>query len=259
VDAVVKWYGEQFTRRPHYGTVFYAAQQGDSNAVGALIRIIGDPLFPPIVRATAVSLLSRFPQKKSMSAVKTVLTESEDLIRYAAVNAFQTTREGDLLKTLAPFLQDRVKAIRILAANRLGKNDRAEALLRQIIKQNPDMNEAYYSLGLLLAEKKDYKTAARYLQKAAQTMPQRSRIHYKGLLLQHLNRLEGAEESLKTASQLEPLNEDYLYALADFYIKTGRLKQAKDMAERLQKMRPSNRLTNDMLNYIKKQREAQKN
>jgi len=112
---------------------------------------------------------------------------------------------------------------------------------------------------LLLAEKKDYKTAARYLQKAAQTMPQRSRIHYKGLLLQHLNRLEGAEESLKTASQLEPLNEDYLYALADFYIKTGRLKQAKDMAERLQKMRPSNRLTNDMLNYIKKQREAQKN
>ncbi|HGY57245.1 MAG TPA: tetratricopeptide repeat protein [Caldithrix abyssi] len=335
VDAVVKWYGEQFTRRPHFGTVFYAAQRNDSSAVDDLIRISNDPLFPPIVRATAVSLLGRFPSAKSHAAIIAALNDAEELIRHTAVIAFLPEDRSDMINALAPFLQDRVKAVRIAAANRLsalppesiperlrqayrsalveyeqsqlyaadfpagrfnlgnlynnlgqpdraaaqyeaairiddkffpakmnlavlynrlGKNDRAEALLRQVIKQNPDMSEAYYSLGLLLAEKKDYTAAAGYLQTAARRMPRRARIHYNlGLILQHLNRFKGAEESLRTASLLEPYNPDYLYALADFYIKTNQFGKAKTVAERMLRSNPSNKMVREMLAYIKKQ------
>ncbi len=334
VDEVVKWYGDQFTRRPHYGIAFHAAQQGDSSAAADLLRIIGDPLFPPIVRATAVSLLGRFPQKKNIAAIETALKDNDDLIRHTAVNAFPALDADSFVKTLAPLMQDRIKAVRIAAANRLavipanqltanqqkarraalreyeqtqryaadfpagrfnlgnlygslgqpdkaaaqyevsiriddkfipakmnlavlynrlGKNDRAEALLREVIEQNPHFNEAYYSLGLLLAEKKDYKGAADYLQKAAQVMPQRARIHYNlGLLLQYLKRFKEAERSLKKASGLEPRNPDYLYALADFYIKTNQLSKAKIVAERMMHIESAGKRARDILSYIDK-------
>ena len=57
VDAFLKWYG--IARKPHYGTILAAARDGDPEARDALIRLAGDPLFPTLVRATALSLLDR--------------------------------------------------------------------------------------------------------------------------------------------------------------------------------------------------------
>jgi len=72
---------------------------------------------------------------------------------------------------------------------------------------NPEFHEASYSLGLLLAESKDYEGAVVYLAKAAKGMPERARVHYNlGLLLQYLNRAQEAEVSLMRAVQLEPGN-----------------------------------------------------
>lgn len=38
--------------------------------------------------------------------------------------------------------------------NHMGKNDKAELLLREVVKAHPELYETAYSLGLLLAEKK---------------------------------------------------------------------------------------------------------
>ncbi len=50
--------------------------------------------------------------------------------------------------------------------NHTGQNEKAEVLLRQILKDQPDMFEMAYSLGLLLVEQKKYQDAVVYLKTA---------------------------------------------------------------------------------------------
>ena len=58
-------------------------------------------------------------------------------------------------------------------------------------------------------------------------------IHNLGLLLQHLKRDSKAEAALTRALELEPDNMDYLYALADFYMKRGQWKKAEGIAKQM--------------------------
>jgi Tfp pilus assembly protein PilF len=137
--------------------------------------------------------------------------------------------------------------------NRQGKNDEAEGLLREVVDAHPEIHEIHYSLGLLLAERKKYPEAATYLAMAAVGMPNRARVHYNlGLLLQHLKKASAAESSLIKALELEPDNLDYLFALADFYLKRGKLQKAKRIAEKMIVQHPTQRIGQDILNLIEK-------
>ena len=62
--------------------------------------------------------------------------------------------------------------------NQLGRKDETEVLLREVVDSQPELYEVQYSLGLLLAEKKQYVAAARYLAAAAGGMPDHARVHY---------------------------------------------------------------------------------
>ena len=65
-------------------------------------------------------------------------------------------------------------------------------------------------------------------------MPERSRVHYNlGLLLQSLERQPEAEAALQRAIELEPESLEYLYALADHYVKRGEPARALPLAERM--------------------------
>ncbi len=144
--------------------------------------------------------------------------------------------------------------------NQTGKNDKAEILLREVATSHPEMYEVQYSLGLLLAEEKKYAEAAKYLDSAAKGMPNRARVHYNlGLLLQHLKRDSDAEVSLLKAKELEPDNLDYLYALADFYLKRNKLQKAGSMAKEIVARHPTQRIGHDILNLIEKNLEANSN
>jgi len=133
-------------------------------------------------------------------------------------------------------------------------------LLRDVVISHPEMYEIQYSLGLLLAEKKKYAEAANYLKQAVKGMPNRARIHYNlGLLLQQLKKDSDAEAYLLKAKELEPDNLDYLYALADFYLKRKKLQQAKSMAKEMMARHPTQRIGHDMLNLIEKNLEANSN
>ena len=138
--------------------------------------------------------------------------------------------------------------------NQLGDNAQAEKLLREVVTAEPELYDVKYSLGLLLAEMKQYQEAAIYIGDAVRGLPQRSRIHYNlGLLQQFLKRDWEAERSLVTALELEPENRDYLYALADFYIKKQRLKEARPLAAKMVTAYPGDPMGRRMLDFIEKQ------
>ena len=135
--------------------------------------------------------------------------------------------------------------------NRKGLNDQAEELLKEAYESNPDMHELAYSLGLLLVEKKEPKDAVHYLSLAAEGMPNNARVHYNlGLLLQSRRQLPEAETYLLHALNIEPDNMDYLYAVADHYLKRNMPSKAHLIAKQMILRHPDERLGHDLLEFI---------
>lgn len=135
--------------------------------------------------------------------------------------------------------------------NREGKNDKAEALLKQAAEIQPDLPDLAYSLGLLLVEQNKPDEALHYLEIAANGLPKRGRVQYNlGLLLQSRGRLAESEQYLIYALKVEPDNMDYLYALADHYLKRNLLSKAEFIAGQMIKYHPDKRMGNDLLMFI---------
>jgi tetratricopeptide (TPR) repeat protein len=331
-DYFTRWYGPG--RRGHYGTIIDAGRKHRPDAPAKLIRLAADPLYPVIVRATALSLLGTYPAGVRGRAYEQVLSDEEALIRRTAVDQLNVADLKKQTALLSSMLYDPVKAVRIEAArrmteiqqpqldaaqkiryqaalleyqesmgysadfafgrynlgnlyanlgqpekaidsfrgairidnqfypakvnlamlfNQLGRSDETEPLLREVVDSHPELYEVQYSLGLLLAENKKYAEAAKHLEIAAKGMPGRARVRYNlGLLLQHLKRDMEAEAALLGALEIEPDNFDYLYALADHYLKRGMLRQARNIAEQMIEKHPGNSIGRDILNYINK-------
>ncbi len=338
-EYITKWYGPG--RKAHYGTILAQGRERSADAHQDLLKLASDPLYPVIVRSTALSLLEAYPGTETNRAYEQALMDDEALIRRTAVDGLNVSDPKHQTELLVSMLYDPVKAVRIEAARRMtevsdpaldsnqkkvfqasleeyqesmkysadfafgrynlanlyvalkqpqkavanyqaaikidnlfypakvnlamlynqtGNNNEAETLLREVTASHPEMYEVHYSLGLLLAEEKKYAEAANYLKQAAKGMPERPRIHYNlGLLLQHLKQDSDAEASLLKAQELEPDNLDYLYALADFYLKRNRLQKAKKVAEQMISKHPAHPIGHDILNLIEKNLEANSN
>jgi predicted CXXCH cytochrome family protein len=335
-DTITRWYGPG--RRPHYGALIDAGRSGMAGARDGLIRLAGDPLYPVIVRATALLLLAAYPGDEVNRVLEMALADEEPLIRRTAVDILRLPdgrRQAELLSAL---LYDPVKAVRIEAArnlagissqyltpdlqkvlqagvaefegvmeytadfaasrynlgnlyaslkqqersienykaaitiddrfypakvnlamlyNQLGRKDEAESLLRSVAKMHPELYDIEYSLGLLLAERKKPAEAAEHLRRAAGGLPDHARVHYNlGLLLQQLKRDSEAEAALLRALEIDPDSLDFMYALADYYIKRGNLAAAEPIAKQMVAKYPSQQIGHDILNYIRGESET---
>ena len=121
IDAWTKWFGA--ARKPQFGTAFAAARAGRPEAVPELLQITGSALQPDIVRATALELLSAYPDSDGRAAQEAALVSDEPLLRHTAVqNIYEPDprRRADLL---APLLADPLRAIRMAATSQLAGID----------------------------------------------------------------------------------------------------------------------------------------
>jgi Tfp pilus assembly protein PilF len=114
---ITKWYGPG--RRAHYGTIIAAGRRQQTEAHQDLLKLAGDPLYPVIVRATAMSLLSAYPGDETNRAYELALMDEEALIRRTAVDYLSASDSKRQTELLAAMLYDPVKAVRIEAARRL--------------------------------------------------------------------------------------------------------------------------------------------
>jgi len=91
------------------------------------------------------------------------------------------------------------------------------------------------------------------MEKAANGMPEHARVHYNlGLLLQYLQQYADAEAALLKALKLNTDNMDYLYALADLYLKRGKLQKAQGIAEQMIAKHPDQRIGHELLKIIER-------
>lgn len=129
--------------------------------------------------------------------------------------------------------------------NQQGRNPEAEQLLRQITERNPRVGEAWYSLGLLLAETAGNDPArtaqiAPTLAKAAQLMPTHPRVHYNAAIaFQRADQPDSAEKHYLRAWQLEPGSHDIGMGLAIFYLQQKQFSKAQYYAQEMVRLYPT--------------------
>ncbi len=117
VDTMAKWYGEK--KRSHYGTILAAGRRRDPDALAALVRLAGDRLYPAIVRATALSLGSSYPDEAAVKALERALSDESAILRHTAVNRLVIPDPQQRIALVGPLLFDPVRAVRIEAARSL--------------------------------------------------------------------------------------------------------------------------------------------
>jgi predicted CXXCH cytochrome family protein len=159
-QTITKWYGPG--RKQHYGSITDAGRKRRPDVRKDLIRLAGDPLYPVIVRATAISLLAGYPGKDTSQSMKLALMDDEALIRRTAVESIAPTNQKERTKLIAPLLYDPVKAVRIEAARRLAEEPSwrpppdQEKLFKSVLKEfiasmeySADFASGRYNLGNL--------------------------------------------------------------------------------------------------------------
>jgi tetratricopeptide (TPR) repeat protein len=115
--AMTKWYGPG--RAAHYGSILAAGRRRDPGAGADLIALAGDPLYPVIVRATALDLLGQYPGAATRAALAKAAADPEALIRHSAVSQFGLLPPAERRSLLADLIHDPVSAVRMEAANQL--------------------------------------------------------------------------------------------------------------------------------------------
>ena len=172
-EFITKWYGPG--RRGHYGTIIDAGRKHLSDAPTMLAGLASDPLYPVIVRATALSLLGTNPIPDSDQTYELALTDKEALIRRTAVDQLNTADLKKQTALLAAMLYDPVKAVRIEAARRLteiaepqldsNQQKRYQAALleyQESMEYSADFAFARYNLGNLYANLHQPEKAAEF-------------------------------------------------------------------------------------------------
>jgi Flp pilus assembly protein TadD len=232
---VVRWYGAPSPER-HYGDVFDAARRGVPDTDTALLQLAADPSEAGIVRATAVSLLPRYPTPALARAIERAARDPEPLVRLAATMSGELLAVDDRLRAFSHLLVDSLLAIRVEAArvladvadHRLTADQRAafdEFVAAQLV--NAERPESHLRLGVFHTRRGKLELAERHYRHAIRVGP-RYPGGYLNLadLYRELGRdVEGEQvlrEGLRTVHQPAVLH----HSLGLLLVRAGKLDQA---------------------------------
>ncbi|NIP19342.1 MAG: tetratricopeptide repeat protein [Gemmatimonadetes bacterium] len=239
-DAYTEWYGK--ARKPHYGTIVAAAWAGDPEALEGLVTLIESPLYPAIVRATALNLLQGYPGTEATRLIRRALEDEEALMRHTAVSSFTPESPEELLELLAPLLFDPVRVVRMQAASRLAGIERNrfkpyqleafdEALEEYIAssRANLDFAASGMNLGNLYAALGNAESAETYYRAALEVddLFYPAKMNLAVLLSQRGENVE-TERLLREVLSAYPDQHEAAYSLALLLVGLNRADEALD-------------------------------
>ncbi|NGX42049.1 MAG: TPR repeat-containing protein YrrB [Chlamydiae bacterium] len=231
VNAIDLWYPtskEKREKEKHFGFAFAAGQEGKPEAEPELLQIAEDKARPPIIRATALNILHRYPSPQTFHIMVSSLEEDHPLMRQEAVKgigALLPRSAGEeaqkkKLSLLSQYLQDPILAVRTEAAKVLTE------MPATIFTQE---------------QKGHFEKALEEYKKRQEAIADRPEAHLNlGIMYQNLGQNSQAESSYQNAIRLD---KDYLPArfnLANLYNAEGKNKEAKQTLRDIIAIEPDN-------------------
>jgi predicted CXXCH cytochrome family protein len=182
--TVERWYGHAPTGHQRFAEALAAAGVGAPAAEAGLTRLASDRSQPGIARATALARLGPVRSPAALRALEDAVTDADDLVRRAAVSALARAAPETRVALAAPRLTDRVRAVRIEAADVLagvpaellsGADLNARRLATEELVSaenlNGDQPESHLNLARVRAEQGNLDQAEGELRRALEIDP----------------------------------------------------------------------------------------
>ena len=212
-NSVAKWYGPNRRREAPFVGAIDAGRRGLAGTEKALVSLIADSSQPGIARATGLSLLSQYLTPASVSALQAGVSDSDPLVRMAAVRAMASIPSEQRLPLAVPLLTDPARSVRIEAARVLVGTS------PQLAVEGPTKN----ALDRAIAELVDAEMAS----------AERPENHLNlALLYVQMSRTVDAERELQTSLRLDPNFVPAMVNLADLYRAERREEEGQQLLER---------------------------
>ena len=119
------WYDKSDQTQPqreHFAYAISGGRNGNADALPKLLDVATNndvKQVRPIVRASAIALLGRYPTAETLTARVTALSDDDPNVRLAAASTFESAMPDERLTHLLPLLDDEKYAIRCEAARLL--------------------------------------------------------------------------------------------------------------------------------------------
>jgi len=205
-----------------------------------LISLVEDPLYPVIVRATALEALRAYPGPETGGVVQRALGDDEPLLRVTAVEAVVADSPEQMVELLVPLLFDPVRVVRLRTAARLNAvgreyftHDQRQALTKELddfietMKASLDFAASGLTLGNLYEEQRDATQAERFYRAALEVddlfFPAKVNL---AILLSQQARFDESEQLLREVLEAYPDQYDSSYSLALLLVGEGRSDEA---------------------------------
>ena len=219
---VAEWFPESRNRGPHFGMVLARGRTDPVAETGDLLALAADEGQPGIVRATAMWLLEIASDGAAASALVPLLTDSDPVVRAAAVRLQRIVPHRERVARLAGVLNDPVRTVRIAAAQALldvssaGLGDGNTAALRaalddwqRAIRNRLDFPETHLQNAGLALTQRNVPAAVRAFREVVTLDPQRVEAWSMLVRLAAATRgAEGARAVLDEALALNPEDEE---------------------------------------------------
>jgi predicted CXXCH cytochrome family protein len=115
-NAIESWYGAQRKGFQNYTSAFAISRANQPEAARLLIATVNERSAPSIARATALSGLSAHPSPETTSAIRSVISNADPMVRIAALDALESAPQQQLWPIAGPLLSDPIRGVRIRAA-----------------------------------------------------------------------------------------------------------------------------------------------
>ncbi len=253
-DQVDMWYGKPERHGVHYGEILNEGRKGEPGADVSLGKLALELGKPGIVRATALSLLGRYPDPTTLEAIARGLHDEDPLVRIGALRGLEPIVPNNRFTLARHLLTDRVRAVRIEAGRRLAgapldslpDSDRSvlsaavgEYLEAQwVISERP---EAHLNRGLVYVDRGQFPQA----EEAYHLALKQDAAFFPALvnladLYRLQNRDQEGEATLRKALTLAPENANVLHALGLLLVRSGKKDDALGLFEQAAKFGPEN-------------------
>mgnify|MGYP001404483987 CR=1 FL=1 len=178
---IARWSGP-VQRAVHFGVALQAGRTGRSSAADALLALAASRE-APIVRATALVELARYPSQAALEAWVRALTDPDGLVRHAALAGIEQLDPAQRAPLVAPLASDPLRALRAEAARLLAGLEpaalgpHAEAVRRaeeeyvEIQRGLAERPEAHLNLAQLHLARNEHAEAEQELRQALRLDP----------------------------------------------------------------------------------------
>ena len=251
---VAKWYGHQPTGFQRFAHALHAGAVGAPGVPESLVQLAADRDQPAIARASALALLADYPESGSAASMGEGARDASPLVRRAAARLLPETDPQTSPGVAAVLLDDRVRDVRIEAAEALAgvtagalSRDAATALEKATSEYvgaqelNADRPEAHSNLGLLFGREKRFPEAEREFTTALSLDPTFAPAAVNlADLDRELGREAEGERVLREAISHSPEDASLQHALGLLLVRQGRGREALDHLAAAARLAPAN-------------------